>query len=186
MQPARDGGGRKAGCADRDSQFLGGLQNPTERTKKSVRFQDQTERAKKLVPMGPCEITVDSGAEESVWPAGWFEEEPLRTSGVEPKKFVAANGQRMAHYGSKQVRFCKKGSDDSQVMSLNFEVMVVTRPLVAARRIVEHGNDVCFDERGGRIVNRAKGTSIPLERKGGCYVLNVELLAEVEGFTWQA
>ena len=129
---------------------------------------------------------MDSGAEESVWPAGWFEEEPLRTSGIEPKKFVAANGQRMAHYGSKQGRFCKKDSDDSQVMSLNFEVTDVTRPLVAVRRIVEHGNDVCFDEHGGRIVNRAKGTSIPLERKGGCYVLNVELLAEAEGFTWQA
>ena len=139
-----------------------------------------------MARMGPCEITVDSGAEESVWPAGWFKEEPVRTSGVEPKKFVAANGQRMAHYGSKQVRFCKKDSDDGQVMSLNFEVTDVTRPLVAVRRIVEHGNDVCFDEHGGRIVNRARGTSIPLERKGGCYVLNVELLAEVEGFTWQA
>ena len=173
MQPVHGGNG--------DRHFVGGVQ-----AKKSVRFQDQVD-AKKLVPMGPCEITVDSGAEESVWPAGWFKEEPLRTIGVEPKKFIAANGQPMAHYGSKQVKFCKGGGDgDGQIMSLNFEVTDVTRPLVAVRRIVEHGNDVCFDESGGRIVNRAKGTSIPLERKGGCYVLSVELLAEVEGFTWQA
>lgn len=37
------------------------------------------------------EITVDSGAEESVWPSGWLEEEPTITTGVEAKRFIATN-----------------------------------------------------------------------------------------------
>lgn len=38
-----------------------------------------------------CDITVDSGAEESMWPAGWLLEEPPVTEGVNFKRIVAAN-----------------------------------------------------------------------------------------------
>ena len=144
-----------------------------------------------LRKMGKCEITVDSGAEESVWPAGWLNEEPTKTIGVEKKMFIAANGQEMGHYGRREVKLQRVGVN-GQIMSLSFEVTEVTKPLVTVRRITEHGNEVRFTSTGGWVENREKGTKIPLERKGGCYVLSVDLLADVmntessSGFTWQA
>lgn len=35
------------------------------------------------------------------------------------------------------------------------------------RRIIEKGNEVVFDQEGGRIINKAQGTEIPPERGGG-------------------
>ena len=50
----------------------------------------------------PVEITVDSGAEESVCPLYWGREFGLDTRG--PRiDFTAANGSRIKHYGSRQV-----------------------------------------------------------------------------------
>lgn len=83
----------------------------------------------------------------------------------------------MAHYGQKQFKF-KRNGDDTKVMSLNFKVADVTKPLVAVRRIVGRGNDVHFDNCGGWIMNVASGKRIPLTKKGGCYVLSVELFGE--------
>ncbi len=39
------------------------------------------EEIKGLRSMGLCEITLDSGAEESVWPRGWLEEETVTERG---------------------------------------------------------------------------------------------------------
>lgn len=69
---------------------------------------------------------------------------------------------------------------------LRLEVIDTTRTLVMVQRIVESGNALQFDESGGRITSKATGTSIPLERKGGCYVLSINLLAQVEGFSMSA
>lgn len=60
---------------------------------------------------------------------------------------------------------------------MNFEVADVTRPLVAVRRIAERRNEVQFGENGGWIMNVGSCRKIPLVKKGGCYVMSVELLA---------
>lgn len=59
---------------------------------------------------------------------------------------------------------------------LGFEVTVLTRPFVAARHTLEKGNEVVFDQEGGRILSKARGSEIPLGRPRGCYVLNVDLV----------
>lgn len=56
--------------------------------------------------MARCEVTTDSGAEESVWPWGWLREP--QGSG-EPKKFEAANGQELGHCGTKVAKFRRQG-----------------------------------------------------------------------------
>ena len=134
--------------------------------------------------VGQCDITVDSGAEESVWPSGWLPEEPTRTNNVQWKRFVAANGAEMTHHGKKEVKFKRRDKDG--VMALNFEVTDVTKPLVAVRRIVEKGNEVVFGQNGGLIKNVTTGQEIPLVKKGGCYVMSVDLMAKGEGFRWPA
>ena len=126
-----------------------------------------------------CEITVDSGAEGSVWPEGLLKEEPT-VKGNKKKRFITASGHEMNHFGKKQVKFIQPGGD--RVHAMNFEVTEVTKPLVAVRRIVENGNRVVFgddDEDGyvNYIQNKNTGARIPMREKGGSYVIDVELLA---------
>ena len=57
-------------------------------------------------------MTVDSGAEDSVWPSShvsWNNVNPSEDSqkGI---GFVAANGERMKNYGTTEVAFEKDGS----------------------------------------------------------------------------
>lgn len=97
--------------------------------------------------------------------------------GAESSKF----GQSSAKTGPQSERFGRFRLDTD-----------VTKPLVAVRRIVDRGNEVHFTETGGWIGDKASGKAIQLAKKGGCYVLNVELLTEVGvdrpsmGFSWQA
>lgn len=67
--------------------------------------------------------TLDSWAEESVWPRDWLWEEPTMSTmrdSAEPNKFVAANGQEMGRYGSNVVMLTRQGGAD--IMSVGFEV----------------------------------------------------------------
>lgn len=56
--------------------------------------------ANRLKDTGACEITIESGAEASVWPRGWLQEEPTVESSAVPKRLVEANGEGMGHHGS--------------------------------------------------------------------------------------
>lgn len=89
-----------------------------------------------LESVRPCETSVDSAAEESVRPREGLTEVLAVTTGVERKRFVAANGQEMGHYGRKVVQFRRKGCPS--VLTLGCDVTEVTRSLVvAARRVVQ-------------------------------------------------
>ena len=126
-----------------------------------------------------CEITVDSGAEESVWPEGLLKEEPT-VKGNKKKRFITASGHEMNHFGKQQVKFIQPGGD--KVHAMNFEVTEVTKPLVAVRRVVENGNRVVFGDDDGDgyvnyIQNKKTGARIPMREKVGSYVIDVELLA---------
>ena len=87
------------------------------------------------------EVTVDSGAEESVWPAKLLQEIPTVKGEGGRKKFLVANGQEMGDYGQKKIKF---GGETGSMKTMSFEVTDVTKPLVAVRRIMEKGNEVHF------------------------------------------
>ena len=122
------------------------------------------------------EVTVDSGAEESVWPAKLLQEIPTVR-----KKFLVANGQEMGHYGRKKIKF---GGETGSVKTMSFEVTDVTKPLVAVRRIMEKGNEVHFGKEC-YIRNVHTGERIPMRRKGGSYVIDIDVNIDEESFTRQ-
>ena len=62
---------------------------------------------------------------------------------------------------------------------MNFLDADVRRPLGAVSAIVDGGNTVVFSARGSVIVNDATGERIPLVRKGGVYVMAVEVEGDV-------
>ena len=135
--------------------------------------------------LGVGEIVVDSAAEESCWPVdqgGAFETKPSRRNIV----LKTANGAEMRHYGEKEITI--KGSSDGEVVGLKFQVTDVKRPLLAVRRLVEKGNVVMFGPEPHQtyILHVASGRRIPMERRGGTFVIKAHFVKELSsGFTRQ-
>jgi hypothetical protein len=133
-------------------------------------------RKKKYKVVKKGKITVDSGAEESVMPGEMLPEEEMKMA--KKKRFIAANGNEMAHYGEKDVKFRCEGGD--AVSSITFQASDVTKPLVAVKRIAEKGNIVQFgpEEKDCFIQNIKTKKKIPMKKEGGTYILEVEYLVE--------
>ena len=133
-------------------------------------------------------VTVDSGAEDSVWPATHVDWDKV-TETEESRKgigFVAANGGRMTNYGGTKIEFVK----DGKCKSMNFQVTDCKKPLASVSKIVDKGNRVVFDGEGSYIENKVTGEIMRLERERGTYVMIVEYetseeLARASGFTRQ-
>ena len=81
-----------------------------------------------------------------------------------------------------------KGTQDGQekIMAMSFEVTDVTKPLASVRRVVERGNVVCFHPEGSYIENIKSKERIPLRKKGGSYVMDVDLMVDTSVFGGQA
>jgi len=117
-------------------------------------------------------VTVDSGAEASVWPASNVSWENVYETEDSAKGigFVAANGSRMENYGGTQVRFEK----DGKLKAMDFQVTDCKKPLASVAKIIDRGNSVVFDKDGSYILNKATGEKIVLERERGTFVMVVE------------
>ena len=144
-----------------------------------MRQQKPTNRkAKQWVDLGFGDIVVDSAADESCWPQGMGEAYPTKPS----RKNIllkTANGSPMGHYGQKDILFQNAG--DGQVVGLTFQVTDVKKPLLAVRRLTEKGNIVQFgaDPGDSYIKNKVTGMVIPMERKGGSFVIKAKFVKEM-------
>jgi len=120
-------------------------------------------------------ITIDSGAEESVWPIDQVNEEMLVETEASRRGigFVAANGHKMKNHGAVQVKF----ENDGKLMSMNFHATTVKKPLGAVCRIVERGNRVCFGPgpKDNYIESITTKEKIHMKRERGTYVLEIDL-----------
>ena len=81
------------------------------------------------------EVAIDSGA-ESVWPISLLNENLTTKIVGKCKRFLAANGQEMGHYGRREVKF----GDAGDAKMLSFGVTDVTKPPGAVRRMIEKEN----------------------------------------------
>ena len=91
--------------------------------------------------LGIGEIVVDSAADESCSPIGVGDAFPTTPS----KRNIllkTANGGEMGHYGEMRITFTHDGDEGKEVVGLKFQVTDVRKPLLAVRRLVEHGSVV--------------------------------------------
>ena len=118
------------------------------------------------------EITVDSGAEESVTPPEVMNQ--FRTEETESSKngeqFVAANGAIIENEGERKATV---HTLDGVKRSMTFQVTTVNKALASVARINEKGHIVVFDGENSYIQNKATGEIIPLKKKQGTWVLQV-------------
>ena len=134
-------------------------------------------------PSARGEITIDSGAEESVWPISWTREDELEAPSEGVKIFRTASGTEMRHYGQKTVYFKVPGDGDARPKCIKFQVTDVVKPLVAVSRVAQMGHAVSFGPKAedNHIVNKKTGEAMAIRRKRGGYVLDVEFLDVVNG-----
>ena len=119
------------------------------------------------INLGDGEITVNSAADESCWPAGEGGAFAVQAS----KRSLAlktANGGDMKHFGEKEVTFMDPGS--RSVLGMTFRVTEVRKPLAAVWRLAEKGNLIQFGPLEAQcfVHHVATGKRIPLHKKGGC------------------
>ena len=145
-------------------------------------FEEHPEEDNKNVPeinnVGKEEksrkITIDSGAEESVYPVSMCSEDDIVETDASKRGygFVAANGTKMKNYGAVKIKFHNEGKD----RAMNFHVTDVKKPLGAVCRIADKGNRVCFGPgpEDNYILNIESGEKIRMQRERGTYVIEME------------
>ena len=120
-------------------------------------------------PGGVVEAVIDSGAEESVAPPGFF------AAAVEPSamsraglRYRAANGSRIKNVGQQRVAF---NTSEGHHAVMPFQVAEVERPLISVAQLATAGHRVVLGETGGQIVHEKSGRTIQLVRRGDVYLL---------------
>ena len=127
---------------------------------------------------------MDSGAEESVAPPGFFAAamvpSPMSKAGG---KYRAANGTRIRNLGQQQVAFT---SAEGHKCAMPFQVAGVERPLISVAQLTSAGNSFVLSDTGGQIVHAATGRTIELVRRGGVYLLLMNMgIGVASGFPRQ-
>ena len=118
------------------------------------------------------ELTVDSGASETVVPEGMVnsvevKEGPAAKSGVQ---YECANGDRIPNLGEQKfVAYTQEGCQKG----IRAQVCEVNKALLSVRRLVEAGNRVVFDAGGSYIEDIYRGEKMYLQEKQGMYSLKV-------------
>ena len=118
------------------------------------------------------ELTVDSGAGETVVPEGMINsvemrEGPAAKSGVQ---YECANGERIPNLGEQKfMAYTQEGCQKR----MRAQVCDVTKALLSVRRLVEAGNRVVFEENNSYIEDIYRKEKMYLQEKHGMYTLKV-------------
>ena len=129
------------------------------------------------------ELTVDSGAFDSVSPADTIPGlVPGKGKSMDP--YYAANGTEVKNYGSIGI---KGLSADGKPMACDMQVAGVTKPLIATADMTAAGNVVLLTDVGGvakklpkeivdqifALIKSAPGHGVPIEKKGRKHAIEI-------------
>ena len=117
------------------------------------------------------EITIDSGACESVMPAWMCAHIPVfpgqqSISGV---TYEVANGEIIPNLGERHISMMTTGSNTMK--QVTFQIADVHKVLMSVSKCADHGFECRLGASGGVLVDHASGESIPLERRENLYFL---------------
>ena len=118
------------------------------------------------------ELTVDSGAAETICPASMATTVPTQPGPktIQGVKYTCAGGRKLPNFGEKR---CTLATNDSaNQRSMTMQVADVSRPLLSFARSVDAGNRMVFDQQWSYIEDKRTGERTTLTRQGGLYVLD--------------
>ena len=128
------------------------------------------------------EITVDSGAYDTVMPAATcghisIVSTPESRGGLE---YEVANGECIPNLGERR---CLMMTENSHTMKrITFQCADVHKPLLSVSRVSDLGYECTLNEKGGRLTDMVTADIVPIHRKGNLYVIRAWIKADDQGF----
>ena len=87
----------------------------------------------------------------------------------EGSQYEVANGAHIPNLGERRCEMMTTGSNRSK--RIVFQVADVHKPLLSISGCADMGFDCYLGDKGGQLVDRMSGESIPLERRENLYVM---------------
>ena len=119
------------------------------------------------------EVTVDSGACDTVIPLGVIDHVQLHDSpgSLRNQAYEAANGSSIYNVGERR---CVVGTSwESPPKIMHFQVADVKKPLLSITRVADMGFECVLGRRGGYLLDTQSGEHIPIQRKGSLYAMSL-------------
>ena len=116
------------------------------------------------------EVTVDSGACDTVMPASWCKGIAIVKSSIaDGEEYEVANGESIPNLGERRCLLMTLGSTTAK--KIVFQVADVHKPLLSISRCADMGFFTVFNKTGGYLEDQVTGERVPLERKENLYVM---------------
>jgi len=116
------------------------------------------------------ELTMDSGASDSVMPKGKCSQIPITESpgSRSEVRYTVATGHTVPNEGERQMRGC---TNDWHMRNITMQVADVHKPLCAMSKVCKAGHRIVLDDDGSYIQHKVTGETTTLQQKNGVYVL---------------
>ena len=138
-------------------------------------------------------LVMDSGAVKTIAPPDAIPGMSIKHTRNSGKMFRVANGQEIPNLGETKIM---GKSEEGQAMQITAQVAEITKPLAAANEMVDADNFVIMHKEGGviqklsqsekeavmKILEKSKGPKVPIMRKAGAFVIEMNVMSEDEGF----
>ena len=126
----------------------------------------------------PIELTVDSGAEDTVAPPDELENIEADVTNAEGEGFRIADGSVIPNMGIKSGIIATEGW--TSLKGGEFQVSPVHKVLLSVSKMVDRGHRVVFDPDGSYVEDIVSGERTPLIRRRGLYMLQAWFRARVK------
>ena len=119
------------------------------------------------------EVTVDSGACDSVMPTSHCMHIPIHPNGnsISGLEYEVANSMTLLNVGESRVKVRTENSETERQMV--FQCADVHKPLLSVTKCADQGYECMLNREGGYLEDTVTGEMIPLHRKGDLYVMRV-------------
>ena len=125
------------------------------------------------------EVTVDSGACETVMPASWARHiDIVQSATSHGAEYEVANGQTIPNLGERRCLLMTLGATEAK--RIVFQVADVHKPLLSISRCADLGFYTCLGHDGGYMEDMVSGERIPLERKDNLYTMRAWIRRDPE------
>ena len=117
----------------------------------------------------PIELTVDSGAVDTVCPPDTLDQIEPDLSGATKDGFTVADGSTIPNLGAKAGVMATK--EWSNLKGVSFQIAPVHKTLLSVSQMVDNNHRVVFDDDWSYLEDKATGEKTTLVRRNGLFVL---------------
>ena len=132
----------------------------------------------KAQPKKRIEITVDSGAVDTVVPPGLIGARVVQTAATKAGfAYKGADGSDIPHLGQQVLEGTTETNDP---VRMTVQVAKITKPLASVKKMTQAGNRVVFDGADSYIEHKQSGRRTKIHEREGTYAIDLWVSSESE------